>query len=228
MVRHPATGKYRRTRLFVLTLGYSRKCVRLLVWQSSAQVWAELHERAFRRLGGRSGSRGVVRPVARRQLCAGGARRPGGGAGRNAAIFDELEIDVEVPELRADMTEEDAAVAAAQLADELRRAEENHAAEQTARHGKRVASQRSGPPQLAAAEGHSGRGLPAAGQGAASGPRARPGGAREEKPHHAECHRRARPRRSARATAAEDRVASSGGRCGPSEPRQNCGRTPRS
>jgi hypothetical protein len=52
MVRVPATGKYRRTRLFVLTLGYSRKCVRLLVWQSSAQVWAELHERAFRRLGG--------------------------------------------------------------------------------------------------------------------------------------------------------------------------------
>ena len=52
MVRVPATGKYRRTRLFVLTLGYSRKCVRLLVWQSSAQIWAELHERAFRRLGG--------------------------------------------------------------------------------------------------------------------------------------------------------------------------------
>ena len=26
--------------------------MRLLVWQSSAQVWAELHERAFRRLGG--------------------------------------------------------------------------------------------------------------------------------------------------------------------------------
>jgi transposase len=52
MVRYPATGKYRRTRLFVLTLGYSRKCVRLLVWHSSAQVWAELHEQAFRRLGG--------------------------------------------------------------------------------------------------------------------------------------------------------------------------------
>jgi transposase len=52
MVRHPQTGKYRRTRLFVLTLGYSRKSVRLLVWQSSAQTWAELHERAFRRLGG--------------------------------------------------------------------------------------------------------------------------------------------------------------------------------
>ena len=52
MVRHPVTGKYRRVRLFVLTLGYSRKSVRLLVGQSSAQVWAALHERAFRRLGG--------------------------------------------------------------------------------------------------------------------------------------------------------------------------------
>lgn len=52
MVRHPKTGKYRRTRLFILTLGYSRKSIRLLVWQSSAQTWAELHERAFRRLGG--------------------------------------------------------------------------------------------------------------------------------------------------------------------------------
>ena len=52
MVRHPDTGKYRRTRLFVLTLGYSRKAVRLLCWRSSSQVWAELHERAFRRLGG--------------------------------------------------------------------------------------------------------------------------------------------------------------------------------
>ena len=52
MVRHPKTGKYRRTRLFVLTLGYSRKSIRLLVWQSSTQTWAALHERAFRRLGG--------------------------------------------------------------------------------------------------------------------------------------------------------------------------------
>jgi len=52
MVRHPATGKYRRTRLFVLTLGYSRKSVRLLTWKSSTQTWAELHERAFRQLGG--------------------------------------------------------------------------------------------------------------------------------------------------------------------------------
>ena len=52
MVRDPQSGKYRRTRLFVMTLGYSRKSVRLLVFRSSARVWAELHERAFRRLGG--------------------------------------------------------------------------------------------------------------------------------------------------------------------------------
>ncbi len=52
LVRDPATGKYRRTRLFVLTLGYSRKCVRLLCFQSSARIWCELHEKAFRRLGG--------------------------------------------------------------------------------------------------------------------------------------------------------------------------------
>ena len=52
MVRDPDSGKYRRTRLFVLTLGCSRKCVRLLVFKSSTRVWAELHEKAFRRLGG--------------------------------------------------------------------------------------------------------------------------------------------------------------------------------
>ena len=52
MVRHPETGKYRRMRLFVFTLGCSRKSVRLLTFRSSTQIWAELHERAFRRLGG--------------------------------------------------------------------------------------------------------------------------------------------------------------------------------
>jgi transposase len=52
LVRDAHTGKYRRTRLFVLTLGFSRKTVRLLVFRSSSQVWAELHEKAFRRLGG--------------------------------------------------------------------------------------------------------------------------------------------------------------------------------
>ncbi len=36
MVRDPLSGKYRRTRLFVMTLGYSRKAVRLLVFRSSS------------------------------------------------------------------------------------------------------------------------------------------------------------------------------------------------
>jgi transposase len=52
MIRDAQSGKYRRSRLFVLTLGFSRKCVRLLVFRSSSQTWAELHEKAFRRLGG--------------------------------------------------------------------------------------------------------------------------------------------------------------------------------
>ncbi len=52
MVRDAHSGRYRRTRLFVLTLGYSRKCIRLLSFQSSTRTWAELHEQAFRRLGG--------------------------------------------------------------------------------------------------------------------------------------------------------------------------------
>jgi transposase len=52
MVRDPQSGKYRRTRLFVMTLGYSRKSVRLLTFRSSSRIWAELHEKAFRRLGG--------------------------------------------------------------------------------------------------------------------------------------------------------------------------------
>src|SRR5437762_5190644 len=52
MVREAPSSKYRRTRLFVLTLGYSRKAVRLLTFRSSTRIWAELHEKAFRRLGG--------------------------------------------------------------------------------------------------------------------------------------------------------------------------------
>ena len=58
MVRDPHSGRYRRTRMFVLTLGYSRKGIHLLTFQSSTRVWAELHEQAFRRLGG--GTRTVV------------------------------------------------------------------------------------------------------------------------------------------------------------------------
>jgi transposase len=52
MVRDPQTGKYRRTRLFVMVLGCSRKAARFLTFRSSSRIWAELHEKAFRRLGG--------------------------------------------------------------------------------------------------------------------------------------------------------------------------------
>ena len=52
LVRDPQSGRYRRTRLFVLTLGFSRKCVRLIVFTSSTRTWAEMHETAFSRLGG--------------------------------------------------------------------------------------------------------------------------------------------------------------------------------
>lgn len=52
LVRDEATGRYRRARLFCMTLGWSRKSVRLVAWKSSAATWVELHERAFRALGG--------------------------------------------------------------------------------------------------------------------------------------------------------------------------------
>jgi transposase len=48
---HPS-GKYRRPRLFVMTLKYSRRSFRKVVWKSSQQVWARLHEQAFRYFGG--------------------------------------------------------------------------------------------------------------------------------------------------------------------------------
>ena len=41
------SGKYRRTRLFVLTLGFSRKSVRLMALRSSSRTWAELHEESL-------------------------------------------------------------------------------------------------------------------------------------------------------------------------------------
>jgi transposase len=52
MVRDPETRKYKRTRLFALTLGCSRKSIRLLGFRSSSEAWARFHETAFRRLGG--------------------------------------------------------------------------------------------------------------------------------------------------------------------------------
>jgi len=52
LVRNPKTGKYKRTRLFAFTLGWSRKSVWLLSFESSARQWAQFHEEAFSRLGG--------------------------------------------------------------------------------------------------------------------------------------------------------------------------------
>jgi transposase len=52
MVRDAQTRKYRCTRLFVMVLGCSRKAARFLTFRSSSRIWAELHEKAFRRLGG--------------------------------------------------------------------------------------------------------------------------------------------------------------------------------
>jgi len=48
----PKTGRYRRPRLFVMTLRFSRHSFRRVVWKSSQQVWAQLHEEAFRYFGG--------------------------------------------------------------------------------------------------------------------------------------------------------------------------------
>jgi transposase len=50
--RHPSSGRYRKPRLFVMTLRYSRRSYRQVVWKSSSEVWARLHEQAFRYFGG--------------------------------------------------------------------------------------------------------------------------------------------------------------------------------
>src|SRR5439155_3919156 len=50
--RHPSSGRYRKPRLFVMTLRYSRRSFRKVVWKSSSEVWARLHEEAFRYFGG--------------------------------------------------------------------------------------------------------------------------------------------------------------------------------
>ena len=50
--RDARSGKYRKPRLFVLSLGNSRHAFRKTVWKSSQQIWCELHEEAFAFLGG--------------------------------------------------------------------------------------------------------------------------------------------------------------------------------
>jgi transposase len=50
--RVPGTERYRKPRLFVMTLRYSRRCYRRVVWKSSQETWARLHEEAWRYFGG--------------------------------------------------------------------------------------------------------------------------------------------------------------------------------
>lgn len=47
-----SNGKYRRPRLFVMTLKYSGRAFRKTVWNSSKETWSRLHEEAFRYFGG--------------------------------------------------------------------------------------------------------------------------------------------------------------------------------
>lgn len=46
------TGRYRRPLLFVMTLKYSGKSYRQVVWKTDQIVWAQLHEAAWRSFGG--------------------------------------------------------------------------------------------------------------------------------------------------------------------------------
>jgi hypothetical protein len=50
--RDARSGKYRKPRLFVLSLSFSRHAFRKVVWRSSQQIWCELHEEAFAHFGG--------------------------------------------------------------------------------------------------------------------------------------------------------------------------------
>lgn len=62
-------GKYRRPYLFVMTLKYSGKSFRKVLWKADQQSWARLHEEAFHAFGGVSTyvvldnlKQGVIRP----------------------------------------------------------------------------------------------------------------------------------------------------------------------
>jgi transposase len=52
LTRVLGSDRYKRPRLFIMTLRYSGRSFRRVVWKSSKQVWAELHEQAFRYFGG--------------------------------------------------------------------------------------------------------------------------------------------------------------------------------
>jgi transposase len=45
-------GQYKRPYLFVMTLKYSGKSFRKVVWKTNQETWARLHEEAFRAFGG--------------------------------------------------------------------------------------------------------------------------------------------------------------------------------
>ena len=45
-------GKYKRPYLFVMTLKYSGKSFRKVTWKTSQEIWARLHEEAWRSFGG--------------------------------------------------------------------------------------------------------------------------------------------------------------------------------
>jgi transposase len=69
LTRVPGTDRYRRPRLFVMTLRYSRRCFRRVVWTSSQETWAQLHEQAWRHFGGSTSyvvldnlKEGVIKP----------------------------------------------------------------------------------------------------------------------------------------------------------------------
>ncbi len=50
--RDPRTGKYRRPKLFILTLSNSRNAFRKVIQNSSSENWCKLHEEAFAYFGG--------------------------------------------------------------------------------------------------------------------------------------------------------------------------------
>jgi len=52
LTRVPGTERYRKPRLFVMTLRYSRRSFRRVVWKSSQETWARLHEEAWAYFGG--------------------------------------------------------------------------------------------------------------------------------------------------------------------------------
>ena len=52
LTRVLGSDRYRKPRLFVMTLRYSRRSFRRVVWKSSQETWARLHEEAWRYFGG--------------------------------------------------------------------------------------------------------------------------------------------------------------------------------